>query len=79
MKRIAESFLRKNYDEQFNWSDDEMYCSELVFKIYYYTTGLQLATPAQLKSFDLSSDEVKKKLEEIFDFRRAMTDAFFAE
>lgn len=74
MKKIAERFIGKNYDEQFNWSDDEMYCSELVFKIYYYTTGLQLATPAQLKSFDLSSDEVKKKLEERYHGKIPMTE-----
>ncbi len=64
MKKIASLQLGKEYDEAFNWSDEKMYCSELVYKIYYYTTGLELAKPVALKTFDLSSPEVKATLEE---------------
>lgn len=74
MKKIADSFTGKNYDEQFNWSDDEMYCSELVYKIYFYTTGLQLTTPVELKTFDLTSDVVKKKLTERYHGKIPMTE-----
>jgi uncharacterized protein YycO len=64
MEKIGDSYLGKHYDSNFNWSDDEMYCSELVYKVYYRTTGIQLAPLKQLKDFDLTSDEVKQKLQE---------------
>ncbi|MDB5284487.1 MAG: hypothetical protein JWO06_3562, partial [Bacteroidota bacterium] len=34
MKKCAEKFLGKKYDLYFEWSDDKIYCSELVWKIY---------------------------------------------
>ena len=35
MKEIGESrFLGRHYDKYFEWSDDRIYCSELVWKIY---------------------------------------------
>ena len=64
MKRIANGFVGKDYDDKFSWSDEQMYCSELVYKIYYLTTGIQLAATKQLKDFDLTSEEVKQKLQE---------------
>ena len=34
MKSIGERYLGKDYDLKFEWSDDKIYCSELVWKIY---------------------------------------------
>jgi ABC-type multidrug transport system fused ATPase/permease subunit len=34
MQNIGERFSGKNYDLYFEWSDDKIYCSELVWKIY---------------------------------------------
>lgn len=34
IKSIANTFDGKNYDLTFEWSDDKIYCSELIWKIY---------------------------------------------
>ena len=52
-------WLDKNYDIYFNWSDEELYCSELVWKVYNACTGIELGTPLPLASFDLTSPQVK--------------------
>ena len=64
MKRIANGFVGKDYDDKFSWNDEKMYCSELVYKIYFFTTGIQLASTKPLKDFDLTSSEIKQKLQE---------------
>lgn len=64
MKHIAETFVGKDYDILFGWSDDKIYCSELVWKIYQRATGLEVGKLEKLKDFDLSDKSVKKILEE---------------
>lgn len=64
MKQIGEQFKGKSYDIYFEWSDDKIYCSELVWKIYKETTGIEIGKPEQLSDFDLSSDIVKAKMKE---------------
>jgi uncharacterized protein YycO len=34
MKQIGEGFTGKNYDLTFEWSDNKIYCSELIWKVY---------------------------------------------
>ena len=34
MKTIGRKYLGRDYDLRFEWSDDKIYCSELVWKIY---------------------------------------------
>ncbi|MFI5150498.1 MAG: YiiX family permuted papain-like enzyme [Bacteroidia bacterium] len=64
MKGIGSAFIGKNYDLYFGWSDDLIYCSELVWKVYQRGAGLEVGKLQKLKDFDLSSDIVKKKLKE---------------
>lgn len=64
MKSEATKHLGKNYDLYFGWSDERIYCSELVWKIYYRTLGIEVGEPQLLKEFDLSHPVVKKKLKE---------------
>lgn len=64
MKRIGEDFNGKNYDLTFEWSDDKIYCSELIYKIYYRATGIKIGTIQTLKDFDLSNDAVQQKMKE---------------
>ena len=55
MKAVGERFKGKNYDLYFEWSDDKIYCSELVWKIYKEATGIEIGrTLEQLSDFDLS-------------------------
>jgi hypothetical protein len=42
LRRTAEGFLGKPYDLTFEWSDERMYCSELVYKIYDRALGLKI-------------------------------------
>lgn len=51
-----------NYDYAFDWSDKELYCSELVYKIYKEVLNTELAKPRTLKTFDLGSAYVKQEL-----------------
>jgi len=64
LTRTAATFKGKPYDWVFNWSDDKIYCSELVWKIYYRALGLEIGGLRKLKDFDLSSTEVRLKLRE---------------
>jgi uncharacterized protein YycO len=64
MKSNAQSFIGKNYDLTFEWSDDKIYCSELVWKIYKRSVNIELGTLKTLQSFDLTHPLVKAKLKE---------------
>lgn len=64
MKKIGEQFKGKSYDIYFEWSDDKIYCSELVWKIYKQATDIEIGELEQLSDFDLSNDIVKAKMQE---------------
>lgn len=59
MERIGRDHLGKAYDLRFEWSDEKMYCSELVWKIYRAGAGVELATPRPMDSYRLAHPEVK--------------------
>lgn len=58
------AFVGKPYDLVFAWSDDRIYCSELVWKVYQRTLGVEIGALAPLKRFDLSSPAVRAKMQE---------------
>ncbi|MCP4439070.1 MAG: YiiX family permuted papain-like enzyme [Aureispira sp.] len=62
MKETGEKHLGKDYDLLFGWSDRKMYCSELVWKIYKESLGIELGQLQQLKEFDLSDAIVQAKM-----------------
>ncbi len=62
MKQVGDSFDGKSYDIYFDWSDDKMYCSELIWKIYQRCTGLEIGKLEKLRDFDLTDDAVRKKM-----------------
>jgi hypothetical protein len=64
LKSVADGFQGKPYDLTFGWSDERIYCSELVWKIYDRGMGVQVGQLKKLRDFDLSSGVVKKKMEE---------------
>jgi hypothetical protein len=64
MRQVAEGHLGKEYDLIFGWGDDQMYCSELVWKIYQEGMGFELTPLRQLGSFRLDHPVVKAKLRE---------------
>lgn len=64
MKQIGEQFNGKEYDIYFEWSDDKIYCSELVWKIYKQGTNIEIGQLEQLSDFDLTNEIVKAKMNE---------------
>lgn len=64
MKEIGDEFNGRNYDLTFEWSDDKIYCSELIWKVYQRATGLEPGKLQQLRDFDLTHKVVQKKMKE---------------
>ncbi len=64
MRAIGDRFLGKEYDIYFGWSDDKIYCSELVWKIYNEALDIELGNLETLKDFNLKDPIVKEKLHE---------------
>jgi len=64
MKQVGKTFQGKSYDLTFEWSDDKIYCSELIWKIYKRATGIEIGKLERLEDFDLSNAVVAKKMKE---------------
>lgn len=64
LQREAKAMLGKPYDSAFEWSDQRMYCSELVWKLYQRAYGIELAPLARLRDFHLDNPVVRAKLQE---------------
>jgi hypothetical protein len=64
MKNYAKRFNNKDYDLYFEWSDDKIYCSELIWKIYKNGAGIELCPLQKLKDFNLKDTRVKAILAE---------------
>ena len=64
MKEVGEKYNGKNYDLYFEWSDDKIYCSELVWKIYKEVANIEIGKLERLSDFDLSHKIVKSKMKE---------------
>jgi hypothetical protein len=59
VRTAAEAYLGRPYDLLFQWSDDRIYCSELVYKAYKSAVGVEVGELTTLGAFDLSSPEVQ--------------------
>ncbi len=64
MIRIGEKYRGKDYDLYFGWSDERIYCSELIWKIYKEALNLEIGKLKKIKDFNLSHPLVKAKLKE---------------
>jgi hypothetical protein len=72
MKQVGDQFKGKSYDLTFEWSDDKIYCSELIWKIYQRVTGLEIGKLQKLKDFDLTDKAVQAKMKERYGDRIPM-------
>lgn len=86
MHTLGESLVGKHYDIYFGWTDDEIYCSELVWKLYYQAAGIELCKTKKLKDFDLTNPLVVEMMKERYGnhipFDEAVvapSDIFFSE
>lgn len=64
MKEMGKRFMGKDYDIYFGWSDERIYCSELVWKIYKEALGIEIGHLQTLQDFDLTHETVKQKMRE---------------
>lgn len=67
LRTALKKHLGKPYDRMFRWDDNSLYCSELVWKAYRDSTGIELGRMQTFGDFDLSSPEVKKLLMKRYD------------
>lgn len=64
IKALGKQYLGKDYDLYFGWSDDKIYCSELVWKLYKGGLNIELGSLQKLKEFNLNHPIVQYKLKE---------------
>jgi uncharacterized protein YycO len=64
MQKVGEELQGRPYDLYFEWSDERIYCSELVWKIYQRALGLEIGALEPLGAFDLSDPLVQAKVRE---------------
>jgi uncharacterized protein YycO len=64
LRAAADKFAGRPYDLYFGWSDDRIYCSELVWKAYDRSLGLQIGQLQRVRDFNLSDPAVKVKMRE---------------
>ena len=62
LQAVGEGFEGRHYDLYFEWSDDRIYCSELVWKVFKRGLGIEIGKLEKLGDFDLSSRAVREKL-----------------
>lgn len=57
---VIESLAGLSYDDYFEISDERMYCSELVWKIYKRFMNIEIGKLKKLKDYDIKHNEVKE-------------------
>lgn len=66
MKAVGEQMRGLDYDPYFEWSDERIYCSELVWKVYKLGAGIEVGQLERIDSFDLTHELVRAKIRERF-------------
>jgi hypothetical protein len=74
IENTGRGFIGKKYDSLFQWSDDRIYCSELVWKIYKRAAGVEIGDLQKYRDFDLSHPKVKALLKKRFGSREIPLD-----
>jgi Permuted papain-like amidase enzyme, YaeF/YiiX, C92 family len=60
----ARRFEGKRYDLTFEWSDDLIYCSGLVWKAHERALGMRIGDLQKMREFNLTDRAVRAKLQE---------------
>jgi Orthopoxvirus protein of unknown function (DUF830). len=64
LRKEASRFAGRPYDLTFDWSDDRIYCSELVWKSYYRALGIRVGDLQKIRDFNLSDPSVRARMRE---------------
>ncbi|XDD51894.1 YiiX family permuted papain-like enzyme [Leptospira sp. WS92.C1] len=59
MRQYGFSLIGRHYDPYFEWKDDRIYCTELVWKMYQKILSIELSPLTKLKDFDLDDPLVQ--------------------
>jgi hypothetical protein len=66
LRYAGERYAGRPYDFHFVWSDDRIYCSELVWKMYESAFGIRIGELQKFGDFDLSDPAVVSIIKERF-------------
>jgi hypothetical protein len=69
LRASAAAFEGRPYDLYFEWSNDRIYCSELVWKMYQRALNLEIGARQKLREFDLTDPLVRAKMRERYGSR----------
>ena len=69
MRTIGSRMIGADYDAWFMWSDQQIYCSELVWKIYQRGAGVELCALRPLGDFDLSAPVVRQVMQQRYGYK----------
>lgn len=64
LKNEVKSYLGKSYDIFFEWDDDLIYCSELVFKAFFDGLGVTVGQLQKFGDLKLDGPQVRKLINE---------------
>lgn len=64
LRAEATPFVGRRYDAEFAWSDERIYCSELVWKAYDRALGMKIGSLDRIGDFNLSDPVVRAALRE---------------
>lgn len=61
-KNWASAQVGRDYDVLFDWGDDRLYCSELVWKVFA-KAGVELCPPRKVRDYNLQHPSVRRLIE----------------
>lgn len=64
MGELADGWAGRDYDVGFAWSDEQLYCSEAVYKLYERGAGIRLGTVHTLADYHLDDPVVARAMHE---------------
>lgn len=59
-KSALMKYYKKPYDIYFEWSDDKIYCSEFVYKVYFDAFNVEVGELQKFKEMNLEAPSVKE-------------------
>jgi len=74
LRAAGRPMMGRGYDLAFNWSDQQIYCSELIWKVYDRGLHRQLGQLQHLRDFDLRNPAVQAKLRERYGNRLPLSE-----
>ncbi|MCU0241063.1 MAG: YiiX family permuted papain-like enzyme [Vicinamibacteria bacterium] len=78
LRKEARRMAGRAYDLTFEWSDDRLYCSELVWKLYERSLKIRIGELQKLQDFDLKAPAVRLKLRERYGERPPLDEPVIA-